>query len=262
MIERIRAALPRRSLVLKPYVGAWRGWLLAVVGLAAGAGIFAWIGIALAPGVIDDFQMRNRAQPVSMARVVDGRCRSKAGILHDCSATLVTRGKNGEVRRQIEQLFIDFHVGNWTVQVMSDPERPDVLTTDVGLDRIWHRIVTLALFALLGLAIPFGLWRMMRSQGAERRRLAALSGQALEPVPLQLLARNGNALTVGDMAGQSYAWTVPQRTKLFGIDPQRGDLVLGLRPASGGEAYPLDEKLRVVDLTDHERAAVKQARQG
>lgn len=262
MIERIRAALPRRSLVLKPYVGAWRGWLLTLLGLAAGGGIFAWIGIALAPGVIDDFQMRNRAQPVSMARVVDGRCRSKVAILHDCSATLVTRGKNGEVRREIEQLFIDFHVGNWTVQVMGDPERPDVLTTDVGLDRIWHRIVTLALFALLGLAIPFGLYRYMRSQAAERRRLAAISGQALEPVPLHLISRNNNTTVVGDAAGQSYAWTVPQRTKLFGLGLEQDGVVLGLRPASGGEAFPLDEKLRRVDLTDHERAAVKRAREG
>jgi hypothetical protein len=259
MIAGIAAALPRRPLVLKPYTGAWRGWVAVLFGLVLSGGILFWAS-TLAPGVMDDFAMRNRAQPVSSARLVDGRCRSKAGILHDCSATIVARGKDGEVRRHIEQLFIDFHVGDWTVQVMGDPDRPQVLTTDIGLDRIWHRIVTLLLFVAFALAIPFGFWRILRTQNAERRRVAALSGQALQPVPVQVLSRNGNALVVGDEAGQAYHWTFPPRRKLFEVDPAQG-LVLALRPAAGGgEAYPMDEKLTVVDLNDHERAAVRNAR--
>ncbi|HEY4253335.1 MAG TPA: hypothetical protein VGM87_19155 [Roseomonas sp.] len=264
MIEQVRAALPRRPLHLKPYVAAWRGWLLMLLGLAAAGGIFAWIGIALLPGIVSDYGIRDTARPLVSARVEPGgRCRSHYGLLHDCTVTLSGRvdAKSPPVRLENSILFFDFHVGDWSVQAMGDPAQPKWLTTDIALDHIWNRVVTLVLFAGLGLLIPFGLVRFTIRQNRERARVAAISGQVLEPVALRVAGRDNTSTTVTDAEGHSYRWQLPGRTRLL-VDPRQAGTVLGVRPAAGGEAYPIDEKLRVIDLTAQERAALKAAMQG
>lgn len=256
MIETLRAAWPARPIKLRPPVAAWRMHLLALICLLAAGGIIGYVGWGLAPAIIDDFQMRDRAQPVQMSRIEGGRCSSRLAIIHSCDATVVATTKDGVVRSSLHHLFFDFHMGNWTARVMADPARPGVLTTDIGLDRIWHRIGTAALMAAIGLLVLFGPWRNMRRAAAERRRVAALSAQGFSPVALGIQGWQGQVVTVIDPRGGAHQWTVPAKTTLFGVGPGQ---VLGVA-APGGEAFPLDEKLRWANFTTHERAALKQAR--
>ncbi len=256
MNDALRAAWPARAIALRPPIAAWRTRLLGLVCLLAAGGIFGYLGYGLAPAIIDDVQMRDRARPVQMARIESGRCSSRLAVIHTCDADLVATTKDGVVRRSVHHLFFDFHIGNWTARVMADPARPGILTTDIGLDRIWHRIATAALMALLGLLVLFGPWRHVRRAAEERRRVAALSAQGFSPVALGVQGWQGQVVTVVDPRGGTHRWTMPAKTMLFGVGPGQ---VLGVA-VPGGEAFPLDEKLRWADFTAHERAALKQAR--
>ncbi|MES2712324.1 MAG: hypothetical protein V4653_12135 [Pseudomonadota bacterium] len=256
MIDRIRAAWPVRPVALRTPLGSWRPWGLVVVCLAVAGGVFGFVGYALAPGIIDDFQMRDRARPVAMARLENGRCSSRLALLHSCEATVVATTKEGPVRRPLLQVFADFHMGNWSATVMADPQRAGVFSTDIGLDRIWHRIGTALFFLAIGVVALFAPWGGLRRAAAEKRRLASLSGEALAPVPLGIRGWEGQVVTVVDPRGGDHRWTMPPKASLFAL----GDgYVLGVAKP-GGEAFPLDEKLRWARLTTHERAAIRQAR--
>ncbi|MBR0656729.1 hypothetical protein [Plastoroseomonas arctica] len=256
MIERLRALWPTRPIKLRSPVAAWRGWVFALFCVLFAGGILAYVGISLAPGLIDDVQMRNRARPVQMARIEGGRCSSRLALLHSCEATVVATTKEGLVRRPLNHVFFDLHVGGWTAQVLADPERAGVFSTDIGLDRIWHRFGTALFFIVIALVMLVSPWSHLRRAAAERRRIATLSEQPVTPVALAIQGWQGQVVTLADPSGASHRWTMPNKTPLFALG---GGYVLGVTGASG-EAFPLDEKLRWARLTDLERAALKQAR--
>ena len=109
----------------------------------------------VAPGIRDDLAVREAARPAPAARVTEGRCRARLMLLQDCSVTLSWPGVNG-APRQLSYLFVEPHSGNWTVRPMSDPKRPDLVTTDLGLDRLNNRIATLAGMVLVSLLLAGG----------------------------------------------------------------------------------------------------------
>lgn len=256
MIEKLRAAWPARPVSLRPPIAAWRMRLLGITCFLMAAGIFAYVGYGLAPAIIDDVQMRDRARVVQMARIEGGRCSSRLAIIHSCDATIAATTKEGVVRQSLHHLFFDFHTGNWTARVMADPARPGIFATDIGLDRIWHRVGTALFIALIGLFVLAAPWGQIRRAAAERRRVKALSAQGFSPVALGIQGWQGQVVTVVDPRGGAHRWTMPAKTTLFGVGAGQ---VLGVA-APGGEAFPLDEKLRWADFTTHERAALKQAR--
>ncbi|MDB5316688.1 MAG: hypothetical protein JWO24_2532 [Rhodospirillales bacterium] len=85
-----------------------------------------------------------------------------------------------------------------------------------------------------------------------------MSGQPLTPVALAIQGWHGQMVSVAHPHGVIQHWAVPPKTPLFAL----GDgYVLGVT-GPGRDAFPLDEKLRWAKLTDHERAALKQAQPG
>jgi hypothetical protein len=139
-------------------IAAWRGWTFAILCVLAAGGTFGLVGYALAPGIIDDVQMRSRPQLVQMARIEGGRCSSRLAILHSSEATVTATTKEGPVRRSLTHVFFDLHVGGWTVRVLGDPLRPGVFTTDIGLTCIWHRIGTALFFVAFGVGMLVAPW--------------------------------------------------------------------------------------------------------
>lgn len=249
-------AFPRRPLVLKPGRGALRAWAMALVGALLFGGFLVMLAIEVVPAIRTDLALRGQAVPVSSVRIGEGQCRSRMLLLQSCEMTLSWRGKDGAQAVRLTYMFVEPHMGSWTAQAMQDPARPELATTDLGLDRLWNRIATAVGGGLFALALIGGLvvvaWRAQGQGG----RVKALSGRELVPVALRFQGLGqGPTWRVADEAGAVSEWPVRKSDRPFMLDASRG-LVLALREPSGGPAFPLDRKLRFVRLTPEERARV------
>jgi hypothetical protein len=259
-MTRLLEAFPRRPFVLKPGRGAIGGWLLAVGGMLLFGGFIAMLAIEVAPAIRDDFAVRERAQPAPAARISEGRCRSRVFLFQSCELTITWRDKDGTGTRKVTYMFVEPHMGSWTALPMMDPARPGLVTTDLGLDRLWNRVATAVGGLVLGLALIGGLflaaWKGQGKSGREK----ALAGRTLEAVPVEFRGwGEGPTWRVADERGQVFEWPVRKSDKPFVLDETRS-LVLALRETPGGRAFPLDAKLRFVKLTREERAHIEAAR--
>lgn len=258
-MQSVLAAFPRRPLTVKPGRGATAGWVLAILGLLLFGGFLALIGAQIAPAIRDDLAIRDGAQPAPQVRVHGGRCRSRLAVFQDCEVTLTWRGKNGSLTRTMHYMFVEPHLGSWSVMPMMDPAKPDLVSTDLGVERLTNRILTAVGAVIFALALIAGGFIAARKAQRKSGEAKALSGRALEPVPVAFDGwGQGPTWKVRDERGGTFEWPVGKKDKPFVLDDQRG-LVLALRPAEGGPAFPLDEKLRFVTLSPEERAAVRQA---
>ncbi|MEH3147710.1 MAG: hypothetical protein PGN34_20735 [Methylobacterium frigidaeris] len=141
-------ASPARTeaLRLPPQRAGWAATFWVLFGVVALGAILAACAWFTAPAVISDWQVRASAQPVPAARVSEGKCSAKL-VIHICDVTLSLRTPNGTVQRRVNYVFSGFHAGDYSVGVMADPARPDLVTTDLGLDRLWNRTITLVVLA-------------------------------------------------------------------------------------------------------------------
>ena len=101
-----------------------------------------------APALVSDWQVRDSARPIAGARVTEGRCSAQL-VFEICNATLLVPTASGTVARHLIYAFTGVHVGAYGVRVLADPGRPALATTDMALDKLWNRTVTLAGFAFL-----------------------------------------------------------------------------------------------------------------
>jgi hypothetical protein len=253
-------AFPQRPLVLKPGRGAIGAWMVSAIGILVFGGFLALAAIEIGPAIRDDFTVRDSAQVAQGARISEGRCRSRLFLFQSCDVTIAWRDKDGAHTRKLSYMFVEPHMGSWTAVPMTDPARPGLVTTDLGLDRLWNRVGTVIGGVLFALAVMVGLvvaaWKA-RGLGAAVKQL---SGRTLEAVPVVFRGwGNGPSWIVADERGQAFEWPVRKSDKPFVLDDARG-LVLALRDPAGGPAFPLDEKLRFVVLTPGERGAIEAAR--
>lgn len=159
---------PATPLRLPPREQGWRNTLWVVVGIIAFGALLAACAIYQAPVLISDWQVRETVQPVPNARVSDGDCTSKL-IIHICSATLSLNTPQGSVTRNVNYLFSGLHTGDYNVEVLADPAHPELVTTDLGLDRLWNRTITLLVISgILAAMIIGAVLGMVR----DRRRAA------------------------------------------------------------------------------------------
>ncbi|MGT2481201.1 hypothetical protein ACU4GR_25710 [Methylobacterium oryzae CBMB20] len=130
------------KLRLPPDRTSWTVILGVLFGFVLFGGILAATAIYTAPVLISDWQVREAAQPVPNARVSDGKCSTKL-VFHICDATLSLRTPQGGATRRVNYVFTGLHAGDYTIGVMADPAHPELVTTDLGLDRLWNRAITL-----------------------------------------------------------------------------------------------------------------------
>lgn len=258
----VLSAFPQRPLTLKPGRGALGGWVIAVGGLLLFGAFLVMLAIEIGPAIRTDLQIRDQAVPAPQVRISNGRCRSRAFLFQSCEVTLSWRGKDGQMTRKMSYMFVEPHMGSWTVQAMMDPARPELVSTDLGLERLWNRIATLVGGALFALAVIVALFLAARRAQAKTKEVTALSGRALRPVQVLFAGwGDGPSWRVQDEQGATFEWPVRKSDKPFVLDEARG-LVLALRDPAGGPAFPLDEKLRLVKLTAEERGRILAARGG
>ncbi|WP_458094303.1 hypothetical protein [Roseomonas sp. WA12] len=141
---------------LPPPGGGKRELFWTLFGAAVCAVLLAGMAIFMVPNIASDWQVRGAAQPVADGRVVKGRCSTRL-VITTCDATLSLLGKSGPITRDVDLLFLGVGGGDYTVSVLADPARPELVTTDLGLERLWNRTLTaLAIGALLlvGAIVP------------------------------------------------------------------------------------------------------------
>lgn len=256
----VLAAFPHRPLALKPGRGAFGVWALVLVCLLLFGGFIVYVGVQTAPQIRDDLAIRDTARPAPQVHVANGRCRSRLYLFQDCEVTLTWRGKDGQGSSKRSYMFVEPHMGNWTVTPMMDPARPELVSTDLGIERLTNRMLTAAGGVLLALLLIVGVIGAAIQAGSKARAVKALSGRVLQPVPVRFAGWGaGPSWRVQDEHGKTTEWPVRKNDKPFLLDAQRG-LVLALRDPLGGPAFPLDEKLRMVVLSKEERAHILAAR--
>jgi hypothetical protein len=112
----------------------------------------------------DDLAVADAARPTQAVQVVEGRCRSRMMVVQTCDVTL--RGSEGA--RKLTYIFVEFGQAAPALRPVADAARPWLATTELGLDRITNRVVTLAVLAgSAGVLMLLGALMMLR--GAFRR---------------------------------------------------------------------------------------------
>lgn len=246
------AAMPARRLRARPPLGTGFGSVSPRLVLVFGALVvfaFGWVG----PDIATDGLVRGAAVPVRGGAITDGKCSINL-YLDWCDATLSAPAGVGTVSRRVHYVFVS-KLDKFYAEVVADPQHPQWLTTDLGLDYFWNRIASLTL--LLAAVTALFLHEMKPVTRVSRlRRL--WRDAAPVAVPLTLVStkrvRGGVLWTVRAENGRTTEWNMPGRAAPFVLGP--ANRVLGLATEGAGRILPLDAKLRWVELSKDERAAV------
>lgn len=151
---------------LPPERAGWGATFWVLFGVLALGGLLGACAWFTAPVVVSDWQVRGTAQPVPNARVSEGKCSAKL-VIHICDVTLSVRTPQGSVTRRVNYVFSGLHVGDYSAGIMADPARPELVTTDLGLDRLWNRTITLlVLMGALAACICGALLGLIRNRRA------------------------------------------------------------------------------------------------
>jgi len=257
------AVFPTRPMAVSPPGGGgnwWRGLLGGVFMLAMIGGAVAWFG----PGLARDLTMRADARPVVGGQLADGRCQIRLAVLALCDAKLRATGKNGLVEDGMHLAFFDWPGSSYSALVMQSSLVPDHLTTDIALDRLTNRMLTLGGWVLfwIGLLVA-GLVALLRERARRRAILAAArTGVSAMPVRLLKVTTGGGVrhwnIGYDDAGPRTTNWRVGKKDEPFLISPD--GWMLALRGPPGVPPMPMDDRLDWAALTAEERARVVAAR--
>jgi hypothetical protein len=156
-----------QPLALPPQEGDWRQTLWALLGTLMFGAMLVAIAIYTVPQLVNDWRIHDTAQPVAGGRVTEGSCSSKL-MLNICDATLSVQTKSGPVSRNVNYIFTDMHSGSYSVAVLADPAHPELPTTDMAIEKLWNRTITLliggGILLALTVAPVIGIVRRLRGR--------------------------------------------------------------------------------------------------
>ncbi|MCK8783765.1 hypothetical protein M0638_05135 [Roseomonas sp. NAR14] len=228
-----------------------------LAGVLSCLAVMALAGQALIPALATDFAIRETAVQIGEGRVVEGQCKPRLGLV-DCRTSIryqVDRGGR-EFSRDLHYLFTDVNFGGHAATVLADPTRPELGTTDLALDTLWNRALTLAVIAVALLAGLVGSARLLLGGGLWQTARRELDGKVLVPVPVRLSGTQKGAWIIHhkDAGGRvrSGIWPASKAQPLW----LGGKTILAVMPAGGGRAVPMDSALSWLDLTEEERRQV------
>ncbi len=162
------------------------GTLLAAVVIGA---LVAFMAIWQIPSLLRDMQIRNAPVIVQDGDVQDGRCTARKGIFVDCEAHVSYNYKGQHYESDVNLFFVDFHTGDYDVDLVISGEKPQLATISIALDKFWNRVVLLAVF-LLGFAAMVGAAILASIRVARARGQLAVPGRlSLVMVAVQATGR-------------------------------------------------------------------------
>ncbi len=215
-----------------------------------------------APGILRDWTINQNPVMLDSGDIRDGKCETRKGFFTTCSAHLNYAYNGQNYDKDVEIMFVDAHTGDYETGLVISGEHPELATLSLGIDKLWNRIITLAVFvALLG-GVSIGLiYQILR---VWRVRSGLSRPAELVPVPVEITGvdRAGKRLTVtyaDKIAGRKTGRAAHTRFEpgqaplLVGT---KGDHAVALAVWHGKSALPilLDERLERVDMTAEERA--------
>ena len=126
---------------LPPRGGGLRQRIWATLGVLMFAGFLVAMVVFTGPPLVSDWQIHATAQPAEQGRIVKGSCTTKI-VFAICDLTLSNRTAAGTTTRSVNYAFTDLHFGDYSAEAMVDPAHPELITTDLGLDKLWNRTLT------------------------------------------------------------------------------------------------------------------------
>jgi hypothetical protein len=254
--------LPQRAIAVRPPPAADGGTtgvimlLLILLG-----GVVAWLG----PGIASDWRMRDEVLAAADLQTREARCRSWLAALRLCNVTLAPDKGDTASERTLWYVFLG-ETGDQAMAPLRSRSDPARVTTDLGLAKVHNRLITLLLFAgciVFGISVAATmLWRTMES----RRAFAAMSGQRLMPVVVEIERNNRlpprRRLWVylyddrGKRERALAEWPSRMQPLFTTLDEK---WALALQGDGGGTPMLLDVELGGLDLTDAEKAAFRAA---
>lgn len=254
--------LPRRHIAVRLPPAAEGGTISVIMMLLVLlGGVVAWLG----PAIVSDWRMREDAVAATDLRVRDARCHSWLAALKFCNATLVAAKGDDAGERTLWYVFFG-GTGDQAMAPLRSGSDASRVSTDLGLEKVHSRLITLLLFAGI-VASCIGVAAAMLRRGREAQRaFFAMSGQRLEPVVVEIERNNlmppRRRLWVyvyqeGGRRERALAeWPSRQQPLFTSLDEKRA---LAIRGDEGGRPMLLDVNLQCLDLTDAERAAFRVA---
>jgi hypothetical protein len=254
--------LPQRAIAVRPPQTIDGGTIGVIILLLIFlGGIVAWLG----PGIASDWRMRDDAVATADLQIREARCRSWLATLRFCSVTVDADRGDTAGERTLWYAFLD-GTGDQAMAPLRSRSDPSRVATDLGLAKVYNRLITLLLFAGL-LVFCIGVAATMLWRGAETRRaFAAMSGRGLRPVVVEMERNNRlpprRRLWVylyqdGGKRERALAeW--PSKLQPLFTTPDEG-WALALQGEEGGTPMLLDVDLGTLDLTDAEKAAFRAA---
>lgn len=255
-------SLPQRDLILtqRPLLAPKGFWFAVIVLSALLVGMVWWQG----PGLWRDVQIN--ASPVypDAVKTIDGECTTRRGLT-TCDADLIYNVDGTAYNSHVSLAFIDFHSGDYMVDVVVSEDKPELATLSLGLDMLWNR---LAVFGVLFALLLGGIGAMIYNAVAAARANANLGAPArLTLVPVEITnvlgKGKGSFVTYAEKLGKRRArrtansWFGPDDAPLM-ITADDGALV-GVAAKHPMARLPvlLDQRLlRITDLTETERGAM------
>ena len=173
--------LPTRPLTIKrnPFAhGTW--YFFAFLMLIS---VAAFLTIWQVPGLLRDFQISQNPVTVVNGDIVDGECSTRRGIT-DCDARLVYSYNGQDYDTNVSMVFIDFHSGDYLVDVVISGDKPELATLSLGLDMLWNRIAVFVV--LVGICAVSAVVLLIQSIqfGTNNSRLRQAGAMTLVPVDI------------------------------------------------------------------------------
>ncbi|MBA1349813.1 hypothetical protein [Rhizobium sp. WYCCWR 11146] len=256
----LNQALPNRKIRLRK-TGVWPGVFFYLGGMMLLA-VAGFIGAWQAPGVVNDWLVASDPVTVPDAVITEGECHARRVVFVDCSAHIAYEIDGKSVERDIDLMFVNFHTGDYEVDVVRSALQPDRAALSLGLDMLWNRtLVDSALVlgvAAGGIVLFAGGFKSDRSRRLARREtrldLREVKVAQINPVltgkyvQFQYGAdRKGKPLLTLSHFGR--------KEEPYWLDGQRG-MALAALPEGASVPVLLDAELKRLDASPPEIATI------
>lgn len=223
-----------------------------------------FLAVSEAPGILRDWTINQNPVALDSGDIRDGKCETRKGFFTTCSAHLNYTYNGQSYDKDVEIMFVDIHDGDYDTNLVISGDQPDLATLSLGIEKLWNRIITLAVFvALLGgacIAMIFLILRVWRVRGRLRQPAQ------LVPVPVEITAFDRRRKQLRVTYADKIAGRKTGRVAYTRFDPGQEPLLVG---ESGGKAVGLgvwhgntslpvllDGRLERIEMTAEERARI------